>query len=130
MRHKLNVPWFAVLISASTVGLAYMHTATKSTAKYVHTPLKEKPNQKIFQFLLNMVGVSIVIPWAILCFTYLLFRSALKAKGLNSVAEAESPLQPALAIWGLFWSIVVASSQGFKAFLGPHSSYWSQTSSS
>lgn len=86
-----------------------------------------------------MIGAPILIVWIMLCVTYLVFRPLVRRYNIEEVAEAKSPFQPFLAIWGLFWSTLIGKEhsdfelvtlvvlQGFKAFLGPHSPYWSQT---
>jgi amino acid permease len=62
---------------------------------------------KFYNFLLDLVGACIIIPWAVLCGTYLVFRKALEDGNYATVPEAESPFQPWLACWGLFWSTMV-----------------------
>lgn len=54
-----------------------------------------------------MIGGLILIPWAILCATYLAFRKAARRGNVTMVRSAESLLQPYLAIWGLFWSTFI-----------------------
>jgi len=67
-----------------------------------------------YSFILNLVGNNVNIAWMILCATYIRFRRACKTYKITGVKEAEHPLQPFLAYWGLFWS-------GFTGFL---SSAW------
>lgn len=57
-----------------------------------------------------MIGGLILIAWAILCCTYLFFRHAVRSGHVPTVEAADSPLQPWLAIWGLFWSVLVGRS--------------------
>ena len=54
-----------------------------------------------------MTAAPLIISWAIMCFTYLLFRSALRRSHIKTLPEAQHPLQPGLAIWGLVWSIAI-----------------------
>lgn len=39
-----------------------------------------------------------------ICATYIRFRKAYKVQGISIVEESKSPLQPALAWYGLFWT--------------------------
>ena len=48
--------------------------------------------------------------WAVICLTYLRFRSAVRKQSLNRAIpkEAISPLQPYLAVYGLFWGLLLS----------------------
>jgi amino acid permease len=54
-----------------------------------------------------MTAAPLLIAWAIMCSTYLYFRGALQRQQLETVKEAQHPLQPGLAIWGIVWSIAI-----------------------
>ena len=49
-----------------------------------------------------------LISWGGICATYLRFRKACKSQGITLVPAAESPLQPALAWYGLIWISVLS----------------------
>lgn len=72
--------------------------------------------------------------WAILCITYLYFKETVTANGLETVKKSQSPLQPYLAYWAIFWTsmmgisrarmvLIVVLFQGFKAVLGWNNSF-------
>jgi hypothetical protein len=44
-----------------------------------------------------------------LCYTYLNFKKALDETGLQTVERSRSPLQPWLAYWGIFWSLMMGT---------------------
>jgi len=70
-----------------------------------HTPLLVGTNHtQVYTFILSLVGTNINLAWMILCVTYIRFRSACKTYNIAGVKEAQHPLQPFLAYWGLFWS--------------------------
>jgi yeast amino acid transporter len=51
-----------------------------------------------------------LISWGGICATYLRFRQACKAQDVNLVPAAKSPLQPALAWYGLVWIVLLSMS--------------------
>lgn len=103
-----HVPWISVVVAGIFVAFAYFNfPQAPKGAKNVFITSCCNVNCKFYQFLLDLVGVCIVIPWAVLCRTYLVFRKALKESNRDTVPEAESPFQPWLAYWGLFWSTMV-----------------------
>ena len=53
-----------------------------------------------------------LISWGAICVTYLRFRKAYLVQGVKVVPEAMSPLQPALAWYGLIWIIVLSIIDG------------------
>ena len=57
------------------------------------------------------MGTGIVIAWAVICSTYLFadFQHS-RRYGVEGVKEAQSLLQPCLAGWGLFWSVMICIS--------------------
>src|SRR5579859_2920503 len=62
---------------------------------------------QFFDFLAEMTNTAIAIPVATICLTYLVFSNNRKIKQ-ESIPKAESPAQPVLAIWGLFWFTFVS----------------------
>jgi amino acid permease len=59
--------------------------------------------RKLYDVLQSMIFTCALLSWAVICFTYLQFRAALKAqRQMGAIPqEARSPLQPYLAIYGL-----------------------------
>jgi amino acid permease len=64
---------------------------------------------QVFDFLSSLTTVCTLFPWAVICFTYLRFRRAVKTHSMGQAIPkaARSPLQPYLATYGLAWSSVL-----------------------
>lgn len=64
-----------------------------------------------FSFFDELTVICTVFPWAVICGTYLRFRPAVKKQRLQGriPLEAISPLQPYLAIYGLFVSSMLGN---------------------
>ena len=84
-----------------------------------------------------MTNGAIAIPLAMICLAYLFFSNDPKVRP-RTVWKAESPLQPFLALWGLFWfsfiglffTVHVTADflvifQGYKAWTRWNNQYWS-----
>jgi len=58
-----------------------------------------------------MTSTAGAIAWAVICLTYLRFKKAAQKQNLENlmVKEAESPLQPYLAIYGLVFSLFLST---------------------
>lgn len=67
----------------------------------------ESTNLQVFTFLLKLNGVPLFLSWGILCATYIYFKRAINDDNAAAVKQAQSPFQPYLAYWGLFWSVMV-----------------------
>lgn len=50
-----------------------------------------------------------LISWAVICATYLRFRKACQIQNFDVVPASASPLQPALAWYGLIWTIFLSN---------------------
>jgi amino acid permease len=57
-----------------------------------------------------MTNVGALIGWAAISATYLRFRKACQARQIDVVEASKSPLQPALAYYGLGWSVFLCMS--------------------
>lgn len=56
-----------------------------------------------------MTTIATLIPWAIICATYIRYRKIIQREELqeNTVEAANSPLQPYLAYYGLAWCLFI-----------------------
>jgi amino acid permease len=83
-----------------------------------------------------------MFPWAVICATFFRFRRAAKKQlMIRAIPEAAvSPLQPYLAIYGLFWSSLISSFlkklfliivvfQGYEVF-SRHNPFWHRVADS
>jgi len=70
---------------------------------------------QVWSFLTARVGTGIIIAWAVICSTYLIanFRNS-RRYGVKGVKEAQSLLQPWLAAWGLFWSVMICTTDALS----------------
>jgi len=55
-----------------------------------------------------MTSVGALISWSAICVTYIRFRKACLAQKVTVVEASRSPLQPALAYYGLVWSLFLS----------------------
>ena len=60
-----------------------------------------------------MTSTGTLIPWAVICGTYLRLRKAISENHYEGAVpeEAKSPLQPYLAGYGLLWCILLGISE-------------------
>jgi len=73
---------------------------------------------QVFNWFLNISGVAGLICWACTCAAYLGFRRALMAQGMSrDDLPYKSPLQPYTAMYGLFFNVLIALTQGFTVFM-------------
>lgn len=64
-----------------------------------------------------MTTVGVLIGWAAICGAYLRFRKAYQVQGVTVVEASKSPLQPALAIYGLAWSLFLSQSRTLRMLI-------------
>jgi len=66
-------------------------------------------DEQVFTLLSTMTTVATLIPWAIICATYIRYRKIIQREELqeSTVEAANSPLQPYLAYYGLTWCIFI-----------------------
>ncbi len=102
--NRHGIPVFAVAGTAMIGLLGFLNLSSSGT--------------KVFQWLLNISGVAGLTTWASICLSYLGFMRALKAQGIpRSELPYLSRFQPYTAIYGLFFTVLVALTQGFTVFI-------------
>ncbi|KAH9957982.1 general APC amino acid permease, partial [Lactifluus volemus] len=72
---------------------------------------------KVFNWFVNLSTTSGFFTWWSICWTYIQFWRGHKAQGLDRTKLAYwNPLQPGLAIWGVFWTTIFILVNGYKVF--------------
>lgn len=100
---KNGLPLVAVLFCSCFAFLAFMNVSSGS--------------QNVFNWFVSLSTVAGFFTWAALNLTYLRFYAGLKAQGLDRTKLIYySTLQPWLAIWGLFWTVLFVLINGFEVF--------------
>lgn len=109
---KSGVPYLSVLFSASFGLLAYLSVSDSAMT--------------VFQDFVNISAATAMLMWAGMCLSFLRFYYGLKLRPDiisrdDSSYPYRSPLQPFLAIYGLFGSMLIVLLMGFVVFL---KGYW------
>ncbi|KAI0020207.1 amino acid permease/ SLC12A domain-containing protein [Xylariomycetidae sp. FL0641] len=71
-----------------------------------------------FDWLLNISGIAGFITWSCICICHLRFQKALKYRGFpRADLPYKAPFQPYLAVYGVFFCILILLTNGFTAFI-------------
>jgi amino acid transporter len=99
-----GIPIYAVGVTAAFGLLGFLNLSAEGS--------------KVFNWLLNITAVAGLTTWGSTCLSHLYFMRALKAQGIDrSSLPYISRFQPYTAIYGLFFNILVALTQGFTVFM-------------
>ncbi|KAF8577953.1 amino acid transporter [Ramaria rubella] len=102
--NRFGTPWVSVSVSTALGLLAYMGVSEGSS--------------KVFGWFSNMSSVTGMMNWMGICITLIRFRSGLKAQGISvSSLPYSSRLQPYLAWYSLFWTIIIILFADWSVFL-------------
>ncbi|KXX73035.1 Arginine permease [Madurella mycetomatis] len=102
--NRRGIPTVAVAVTAAFGLLGFLNLSAEGG--------------KVFNWLLNISAVAGLTTWGSTCLSHLCFMRALKAQGIpRSELPYTSRFQPYTAIYGLFFSILVALTQGFTVFI-------------
>ncbi|KAH7311361.1 arginine permease [Stachybotrys elegans] len=102
--NRLGTPYYSVAVCAAVGFLAFLNLSAGGTV--------------VFNWLLNIVAVSGLISWALICVCHLRFMKALRIKGIErSSLSYAAPFQPYLSWIGLFFSVLITLTSGFKVFI-------------
>jgi amino acid permease len=76
----------------------------------MYIPTLTKLTSQVFDFLNSLTVICAMVPWAVICATYLRFRQAVKRQRMTRAIppKAVSPIQPYLAVYGLAWSVLIS----------------------
>lgn len=102
--NRKGIPTYAVAATAAFGLLAFLNLSAEGA--------------RVFNWLLNITAVAGLTTWASTCLSHLYFMRALRAQGIpRSELPYVSRFQPYTAVYGLFWNVVVALTQGFTVFM-------------
>ncbi|KAK3386916.1 amino acid permease/ SLC12A domain-containing protein [Podospora didyma] len=101
---KHGIPYMAVACTAAFGLLGFLNLSSEGG--------------RVFNWFMNISGVAGLLTWAGTCLSFVGFRRAMEAQEIpRSELPYISPWQPWLAIYGLFFCLLVALTQGFTAFM-------------
>lgn len=101
---KHGVPYWSVLFTALFGLLGFLNLSNTGST--------------VFNWLMQIAGLAGFITWTSLNVCHLAFMKALKAQGLSrDILPYQSPLQPYLSWYGLFFNTLIIITQGFTAFM-------------
>ncbi|KAF2769845.1 amino acid transporter-like protein [Teratosphaeria nubilosa] len=104
---RFGIPYVAVIFLALFVCLGYMSLSSGAAT--------------VFGWLQDLVSVSALINWSIICLTYLRFYYAMKKQGISrDRLPWKAPFQPYVAWVGLVFFILLLLTGGFKVFIHNH----------
>ncbi|KAK0705187.1 amino acid permease/ SLC12A domain-containing protein [Lasiosphaeris hirsuta] len=99
-----GIPTFSVALTAAFGLLAFLNLSSEGG--------------RVFNWLLNISGVAGLITWGSTCASFIGFMRALKAQGISrEYLPYVSLWQPYTAWYGVFFSALVALTQGFTVFI-------------
>ncbi|KFA70204.1 hypothetical protein S40285_04408 [Stachybotrys chlorohalonatus IBT 40285] len=102
--NRIGTPYYSVAVCAAVGFLAFLNLSAGGAV--------------VFNWLLNIIAVAGLISWALICVCHLRFMKALSAHGIQRSALAYSaPLQPYLSWLGLFFTVLITLTSGFKTFI-------------
>jgi len=102
--NRYGTPWTSLLVSTALGLLSYMGVTEGSS--------------KVFGWFSNMSAVAGMINWMGICITLLFFRRGLKAQGISTdILPYKSFMQPYIAWWSLFWTIIIILFADWSVFL-------------
>ncbi|PGH11546.1 hypothetical protein AJ79_04804 [Helicocarpus griseus UAMH5409] len=101
---KGGVPIFSVLFTAAFGLLGFLNLSNNGSV--------------VFEWFMNISSIAGFISWSCINGCHLAFMRALRARNISRDAlPYKAPLQPYLAIYGLFFNILIIFTQGFTAFI-------------
>jgi yeast amino acid transporter len=100
---KSGVPYYCVGITASISLITYMSVSTGAN--------------KVFLWFQNLTTIAQLFTWCCICITYINFRKALLAQGVDrNTLVFKSPWQPYTAYSALVYFSLIIVFNGFKVF--------------
>jgi amino acid transporter len=100
---KAGVPYYCVAVTASISLITYMSVSTGAN--------------KVFLWFQNLTTIAQLFTWCCICITYIRFRAALLAQGVDrNTLIFKSPWQPYMAYGALVYFSLIIFFNGFKVF--------------
>ncbi|CAI7574121.1 unnamed protein product [Penicillium pancosmium] len=106
--NRFGVPYVSVILFGIFMSLGYMSLDESSSA--------------VFRWLQNVVAVSTLVDWGIICIVYLRFYYGCKKQGINRYTELPwaSPFQPYSTWASLIFFTLLLLTGGYSAFVPGH----------
>ncbi|KAJ5994782.1 hypothetical protein N7481_001759 [Penicillium waksmanii] len=106
--NRFGVPYVSVILFGIFMSLGYMSLDESSSA--------------VFRWLQNVVAVSTLVDWGIICIVYLRFYYGCKKQGINRYTELPwaAPFQPYSTWASLILFILLLLTGGYSAFIPGH----------
>ncbi|CAJ2501347.1 Uu.00g042000.m01.CDS01 [Anthostomella pinea] len=102
--NRFGTPYYAVGLTSAIGLLAFLNLSSSGG--------------DVFNWLLNITGVAGFITWSCINICHLRFMKALKIRGIpRSELAYSAPMQPYLAIYGLFFCMLILWTNGFTVFI-------------
>jgi len=103
---KNGIPYYCILITASISLLTFMSVSSGSN--------------NVFNWFQNLVTIAQLFTWSNICISYLHFRRALIAQGVDrNTLVFKSPFQPYTAYFSLIYFIIILLFNGWEVFTSP-----------
>ncbi|KAH4985888.1 hypothetical protein HBI38_135500 [Parastagonospora nodorum] len=100
---KAGVPYYCVGITCSVSLLTYLSVSTGAN--------------KVFLWFQNLTTIAQLFTWSSICFTYIRFRKALAAQGVDrSTLLFSAPFQPYATWFAFTYFVLIIVFNGFKVF--------------
>jgi amino acid transporter len=100
---KAGVPYYCVGITCSVSLLTYLSVSTGAN--------------KVFLWFQNLTTIAQLFTWSSICFTYIRFRKALAAQGVDrSTLLFSAPFQPYATWFAFSYFVLIILFNGFKVF--------------
>jgi len=100
---KKGLPIVAVLACCAFGFLSFMNLSSGA--------------QQVFDWFVNLSTIAGFFTWASINITYIRFWRGHRVQGIDRTKLAYwNPLQPGLAFWGTFWTIIFILINGFEVF--------------
>ncbi|KAI1437973.1 arginine transporter [Xylaria sp. CBS 124048] len=102
--NRFGTPHYAVAFSSAIGLLAFLNLSAGGG--------------NVFSWLLNIASIAGFIGWTSIVICHLAFMRVLKARGISRDTLAfKAPLQPYLALYGLFFCVLILITNGFTVFI-------------
>ncbi|RDI78029.1 hypothetical protein Vi05172_g12012 [Venturia inaequalis] len=103
--NRFGIPWIAVSMYAIFMGLGYMTLSDSAST--------------VFSWLQDLVSISTLVNWIIICMIYLRFQYACKKQGINRHTDLPwaAPLQPYTTWFSLTLFITLLLTGGYSSFI-------------
>lgn len=102
--NRIGTPYYAVGVCSLVGFLGFLNLSSGGSV--------------VFNWFLNITAIAGLISWSLICICHLRFMKALSLNGIQrSELPYAAPLQPYLSWMGLFFTVLITITSGFKTFI-------------